>query len=175
MAISGSLGTGNGFVTCGHSTNTYDKFKNGAGVEYGTTIYVRYNNNKYGDFSLVQATSDWNKINRVWTGTGSYATISGHTDIPAVGSVLSKYGYASGASVVTVNATNVSVTYGSVVIKGLCRGTSNIDSIPGDSGGPYRSGSYICGVHSGASTSDRTKVYFTPYYYIRTCGYNFAY
>lgn len=178
LAATGTVNSQVMFLTCGHSTSSYQQFTSSSGTYYGMAVYIRYTNGGYGDFSFLAADNSFTTTQRVWTTAGNYTTLSGTLDIPAVGTNIYRYGAISGQSIVTVTNTNVTINTtqsdGSVIsIKGLCRATGDADSIPGDSGGPYRQGSYFCGVHHGHSTNDASTVYFTPYYYIRQANFSF--
>ena len=171
LGISGTVDGVDGFVTCGHGASVNMYLKGSTGSIYGRVEYVRYQNNGYGDFAIVYSNGMGVKTNKVFNGSGGYTNIYNTLDVPVVGSSLYRYGYASGQSSVTVTATGVTKSSGGVTIKGLCKASGSISSVGGDSGGPYRQGSYFCGVHYGHEASNNTNVLFTPYQYIRTCSH----
>lgn len=150
LAATGSRNTKITFLTCGHSTTEGQRFTSSTGTVYGDVTYYQFDNNNYGDFSFITAESGFTTTQRVWTGGGTYTTLSGTLDLPAVGTNLYRFGAVTLQTDVTVSATNSTVVFsGTGAIKGMCRAISEDPSIPGDSGGPYRQGNLFCGIHTG--------------------------
>lgn len=134
--------TYNGFVTHGHGmTSTNVIYHTGGSYIFGLVTYLSFSNGSWGDYSLVRITNGepiTNKLQSPTTGQTIQMTYAITTFEPPVGTLLCRFGQASGYSEITVTATNVSETLSGNTINGLTRGRVDWGtSQGGDSGGPY--------------------------------------
>lgn len=172
LAGSGTYAGNYAFLTCGHDMATGASVSAG-GSTIGNFSTVKYTNYDYGDYGIILAGSGYSSSSRVYTSGGSIS-LNGVMTNPTEGTYLYKYGQVSGQAYCKVTRTGVNVlSDGSMHIYGLTEAeliSGATDS--GDSGGPYRAGTYFCGVHHGSSTSDNTTyVFFTPYTYPMHAGF----
>lgn len=167
----GGSGTYNGsvaFLTCGHDVVVGDSLMAGRKT-FATASLVRVANNQSGDFSISTAASGYTASSSVLSSGGMAITYQGYLLNPTVGTYLYKYGAVGGE--VYCQVTETGVTWKdtcNLTVAKIISGSSEL----GDSGGPYRSGGYFCGVHKGTrSEGSDIYVYFTPYTYIYDAGF----
>lgn len=147
------------------------------GSKIGTVKYRTFDNEKYGDFSIVELDNGVESSSKVLAGNTTY-TLSGIKNSVPLNTVLFKYGYKTGISQVLVTNTNVRAHINTdgfdLYVNGMTQATLlSGDSQHGDSGDPYlayENGNwYLTGIHSGVklnSNGEATNVVrFTP------CGY----
>ena len=186
VAAGGRDGNKNALLTCGHLFNAVDDdvylaTPNSTGVtkgsKIGTVKYRTFDNDSYGDFSIVELDDGVESSSKVLAGNTTY-TLSGIKNSVPINTTLFKYGYKTGISQVVVTNTNarIHVKDGdyNLYVKGMTQAKLiSGGSQDGDSGGPYlayENGKwYLAGIHSGSKiNSDGTStnvVNFTP------CGY----
>jgi streptogrisin C len=153
--FSARRGTTTYLLTAGHCTAEGTTWSGSDRQRIGTVVRTEYPGE---DFGIVQVTET-----AAWRGSGRVQggpTVTGDTTAP-IGSQVCRSGSTSGYHCGVVTATDVTVNYGSgTVISGLTQTT--VCAEPGDSGGPFVSGSQAQGVTSGGSgdcTSGGTTYY----------------
>ena len=168
---SGSYNGATAFLSCGHGTSVGEQISFGNSTIGTVTINQNLGaGNRYGDYSIITATSGYTATSSVLTSGGGATSFNGYMLNPAVGTYVYKYGRVSGQAYCEVTKTNVTVSNGTLGLTKAKIITGS--STGGDSGGPYRCDREFCGVHKGSSTSGSTQyVYFTPYTYIYNRGF----
>ena len=148
---------GDGFVTASHCGNVGDTVQ-GPGGETGVFLASAFPN---GDYAWVDAEASWYATNLVNLYNGTYAQVFNSIETPVGGSVC-RAGSTTGYHCGTVQAKNQTVSYPQGTVFGLTR--TNVCAEPGDSGGPFLSGSSAQGVTSGGSgnCSFGGTTYFSP-------------
>lgn len=174
LGMCGTYNGQNAAVTCGHSMTLNGTVKY-LSTTIGTTSYIQTN---YGDFSIILTNSNATLTNRVKTSGNTYAEIEGTIDNPPVGSIVCKYGKETGYSEYgEIEDVGLTITYDNgLTVRELNRVTwTECAAVDGDSGGPYFMEDFgctvFCGVHSGSYTGG-TVTLFTPYYFIRSAGFD---
>ena len=186
VAAGGRDGKKDALLTCGHlfnaaGDNVYLAARNSTGITQGSKIgtvkYRTFDNEGYGDFSIVELDNGVDSSSKVLAGSTTY-TLSGIKNSVPLNTVLFKYGYKTGISQVLVTNTNVRVHINAdgfnLYVKGITQARLlSGDSQHGDSGGPYlayENGNwYLTGIHCGnvlnSNGATTNTVNFTP------CGY----
>lgn len=183
VTVGGRDGKKDALLTCGHLFNAvgedvYLTTPNSTGVTVGSKIgtvkYRTFDNEKCGDFSIVELDDGVDSSSKVLAGNTTY-TLSGIKNSVPINTALFKYGYKTGISQVLVTNTNVRVHVNAdgfdLYVKGMTQATLLSGGAQhGDSGGPYlayENGNwYLTGIHSGNklnSNGEATNVVnFTP-------------
>ena len=135
-------------LTAGHCTQLGGTWFGTDGTPIGSVARSSFPED---DFGLIEVTSPtWRQTSAVSTSSGPVA-ITGSAPA-AVGASVCKSGATTGYRCGTVEAVNETVNYGrGEVVNGMTR--TNVCAEPGDSGGPYFSGSVANGTLSGGSGS----------------------
>ncbi|MDC0712357.1 S1 family peptidase [Stigmatella sp. ncwal1] len=147
-----------GFITAGHCGPAGATVTGYNGVVMGTIQASLFPG---GDYAWVVTNSSWtpqpwvNKLN------GSNAIVTG-AQAAVVGASVCRAGPTTGWRCGTVTARNATVNYAQGSVHGLVR--TNVCSEPGDSGGPWMSGSQAQGMTSGGSGNCTSggQSYFQP-------------
>ena len=162
-------------ITAGHCATSVGDNAYISGTYVGSTSLVRYQNNGYGDYAIINAANGVQSDNRIIAGGGNIVYLSGYINNPPVGMYLGKFGKTSLYAYCQVTAVGIDTQDDTgTVTKGM---TETIiisgDSSGGDSGGPYWSTTNYCGVHSGSAEDEDYNhfTYFTPNYYLRNNGF----
>ncbi len=140
-----SQGEKNGFVTAGHCGSQGDTttgFNRVAQGSYQGSTFPGH------DYAWVSTNADW--VPQPWLiGPGSTnVTVTGSQEAP-VGSSVCRSGSTTGWHCGTIQQHDTSVRYPQGTVSGVTR--TNVCAEPGDSGGPFISGSEGQGVTSGGS------------------------
>lgn len=147
-----------GFVTAGHCGTVGTPTKGYNMVDQGVFQGSSFPGN---DYAWVKVNSNWTPRGVIARPGGTPVTVAGSTAAP-VGSSVCRPGLTTGWRCGTIQSLNATINYAQGVVTGLTR--TNVCSEPGDSGGPWISGSQAQGVGSGGSgncTSGGT-TYFQP-------------
>jgi streptogrisin C len=145
-----------GFVSAGHCGNAGDTTTGYNQVDQGTfqdSVFPGH------DYSWVATDDDWTATPYVRGAGGANVTVSGSVEA-LVGSSVCRSGSTTGWHCGTIQQHDTSVTYPQGTVDGVTRTT--VCAEPGDSGGPFVSGSQAQGVTSGGSgdcTSGGTTYY----------------
>ncbi|MEW9527227.1 S1 family peptidase [Microbispora sp. NPDC049125] len=150
-------GSTNGFVSAGHC----------ATVGSSLTGYNRVAMGSFQGYSFPGNDYSWAAVNSNWTprpwvrGSSGNVTVSGST-VAVVGASICRSGSTTGWHCGTVQQRNTSVRYSQGTVSEVTR--TNVCAEPGDSGGPFISGSQAQGVTSGGSgnCSSGGTTYFQP-------------
>jgi streptogrisin C len=136
------------FLTAGHCTADGGTAVDGAGAEIGPITKSTFNTK--GDFGLVDVTNPADQLRPLVTKDGkSTIAVTGSKAAP-VGSSICRSGSTSGFHCGEVTALDQTVNYGNGdAVQGLTQTT--VCAEPGDSGGPYISGTEAQGMTSGGS------------------------
>ncbi|MGH3913799.1 MAG: S1 family peptidase [Pseudonocardiaceae bacterium] len=131
-------------ITAGHCTQLGGTWTAADGSEIGPVARSSFPDN---DFGLIEVTSpSWRQTASIKTSNGR-VTVTG-ADPVAVGASVCRSGATTGYQCGTVEALNETVSYGNgEVVYGLTR--TSVCAEPGDSGGPFISGSQAQGTLSG--------------------------
>ncbi|WP_017606238.1 S1 family peptidase [Nocardiopsis alkaliphila] len=139
-----------GFVTAGHCGGVGTQVTvppDGVGV-------FQYSSFHSGDIAFVRGISNFTLRNLVSRyGSGGPQAVTGANQAP-IGSVVCRSGSTTGWHCGTIQARNQTVRYPQGTVHGLTR--TNVCAEPGDSGGPFVSGTQAQGVTSGGSGNCRT-------------------
>lgn len=138
-------GSTNGFVSAGHCGRAGNTTTGYNGVAQGTFQGSSFPGN---DYSWVAVNSNWVPRPYVKGSGGANVTVKGSSVAP-VGSSICRSGSTTGWHCGTVQQLNATVRYSQGTVSGLTR--TNVCAEPGDSGGPFISGSQAQGVTSGGS------------------------
>ena len=134
-----------GFVTaahCGHVGTQVTVPPDGVGV-------FQYSTFSGGDIAFVRGISNFTLTNLVSRyNSGGAQAVTGASQAP-IGSAVCRSGSTTGWHCGTIQARNQTVSYPQGTVYGLTR--TNVCAEPGDSGGPFVSGSQAQGVTSGGS------------------------
>ena len=135
-------------ITAGHCTKLGGTWYGENGSPIGPAARTSFPDN---DFGVIEVTSpNWTQTSGVSTSNG-HVTLTG-TEPTAVGASVCRSGSTTGWRCGTVEAVDQTVNYGGGdVVNGLTRTTACAE--PGDSGGPFVSGSQAQGVLSGGTGS----------------------
>ncbi|SET85085.1 S1 family peptidase [Stigmatella erecta] len=147
-----------GFVTAGHCAPAGATVTGYNGVVMGVVQASVFPSR---DYAWVKTNASWTPQPWVRNGSGGNTVVAGST-AAAVGASVCRHGNTTGWMCGTIQARNVTVNYAEGAVTGLTR--TNVCSEPGDSGGPWLSGSQAQGMTSGGSgncTSGGT-TYFQP-------------
>jgi streptogrisin C len=147
-----------GFITAGHCGSVGDSVSaTRDGPFYGTFSGSIYPGR---DMAYVRTVSGTNLLGYI-NGPGNPLPISGSTPAP-VGASVCRSGRTTGVFCGTIRARNVTVNYAEGRVTGLV--ATNVCAEPGDSGGPWYSGSQAQGITSGGSGNCNTggTTYFQP-------------
>lgn len=170
IGFCGRYGIRDAIITAGHGA------PEGSDTQYGYVIKSQYNNNQFGDYSIIFTEPDYRITNKLNVGSilgsDSVYVRTVYSNIPEK-STVHAYGCVGKGKLGEVTATNVSRTIDSsgITIRGLTECTlSGSSTQNGDSGGPVYIplGSYqvaACGIINGSNYSG-TKMCFTPFEHI---------
>ncbi|MBP2705937.1 S1 family peptidase [Microbispora sp. RL4-1S] len=137
-------GSTNGFVSAGHCATVGSSLTGYNQVAMGSFQGYSFPGN---DYSWAAVNSNWTP--RPWVrGSSGNVTVSGST-VAVVGASICRSGSTTGWHCGTVQQRNTSVRYQEGTVSELTR--TNVCAEPGDSGGPFISGSQAQGVTSGGS------------------------
>ncbi|WP_030378499.1 MULTISPECIES: carbohydrate-binding protein [unclassified Streptomyces] len=156
VGFSVTKGEQQGFVSAGHCGGKGDTTTGYNQVAQGTfqdSVFPGH------DYSWVAANDDWTATPHVKGEGGADVTVSGSVEA-LVGASVCRSGSTTGWHCGTIEEHDTSVTYPEGTVDGVTRTT--VCAEPGDSGGPYLSGSQAQGVTSGGSgdcTSGGTTYY----------------
>lgn len=148
-----------GFVSAGHCGTTGATATTTSGALLGTFAGSVFPGN--GDYSYIRGSSGNTFSGTINNYAGGSIAVAGST-ASAVGASICRSGSTTGVHCGTVRALGATVTYSQGRVTGLTQ--TNVCAEPGDSGGPFYSGSQAQGVTSGGSgdcTSGGT-TYFQP-------------
>jgi streptogrisin C len=147
-----------GFVTAGHCAIAGATVTGYNGVVMGTVAGSSYPGR---DYAWVRTNANWTP--QPWVrGAGGTNLIVAGSQVAPVGASVCRMGATTGWKCGTVQARNVTVNYAEGSVTGLTR--TNACSEPGDSGGPWLSGSQAQGITSGSSGNCTSggSTYFQP-------------
>jgi streptogrisin C len=156
VGFSVAKGEQQGFVSAGHCGSKGDTTTGYNQVAQGTfqdSVFPGH------DYSWVATNDDWTATPHVKGEGGADVTVSGSVEA-LVGASVCRSGSTTGWHCGTIEEHDTSVTYPEGTVDGVTRTT--VCAEPGDSGGPYLSGSQAQGVTSGGSgdcTSGGTTYY----------------
>ncbi|MGH3942966.1 MAG: S1 family peptidase [Pseudonocardiaceae bacterium] len=152
-------------ITAGHCTKVGGKWKATDGTEIGRVAQSSFPTN---DFGIIEVTSpSWRQTPSVKTSNGR-VTMTG-TAQSQVGASICRSGATTGYRCGTVEALNESVNYGNGdIVHGLTR--TSACAQPGDSGGPFVSGSLAHGTLSGGVRGCGVNVLGAPSTYFQPIG-----
>ncbi|WP_329140353.1 carbohydrate-binding protein [Streptomyces sp. NBC_00670] len=156
VGFSVTKGEQQGFVSAGHCGSKGDTTTGYNQVAQGTfqdSVFPGH------DYSWVATNDDWTATPHVKGEGGADVTVSGSVEA-LVGASVCRSGSTTGWHCGTIEEHDTSVTYPEGTVDGVTRTT--VCAEPGDSGGPYVSGSQAQGVTSGGSgdcTSGGTTYY----------------
>lgn len=156
VGFSVAKGEQQGFVSAGHCGSKGDTTTGYNQVAQGTfqdSVFPGH------DYSWVATNDDWTATPHVKGEGGADVTVSGSVEA-LVGASVCRSGSTTGWHCGTIEEHDTSVTYPEGTVDGVTRTT--VCAEPGDSGGPYVSGSQAQGVTSGGSgdcTSGGTTYY----------------
>lgn len=145
VGFSVTKGEQQGFVSAGHCGNAGDTTTGYNQVDQGTfqnSVFPGH------DYSWVATDDDWTATSHVKGEGGATVTVSGSVQA-LVGASVCRSGSTTGWHCGTIQQHDTSVTYPEGTVTGVTRTT--VCAEPGDSGGPYISGSQAQGVTSGGS------------------------
>lgn len=162
IGFSVTSGTARYVLTAGHCTQLGGTWFGSDGSPIGPVARSSFPEN---DFGLIEVTSpSWRQTSAVVTRNGPVA-VTGAAQAP-VGASVCRSGATTGYRCGTVEALNQTVNYGGGdVVNGLTR--TSVCAEPGDSGGPYISGTQAQGTLSGGAGTCfislfGTETYFQP-------------
>jgi streptogrisin C len=146
-----------GFVTAGHCGRAGATTTGFNRVAQGTFQGSSFPGN---DYAWVAVNSNWTP--QPWVRGASGNVIVRGSSVAGVGSSICRSGSTTGWHCGTVQQLNTSVRYSQGTVSGVTR--TNVCAEPGDSGGPYISGSQAQGMTSGGSGNCRTggTTFFQP-------------
>jgi streptogrisin C len=147
-----------GFVSAGHCGDEGDQTSGYNRVPQGEFAGSSFPGN---DYSWVTVNEDWTPRGVVLGQGGTEVPVAG-SDEASIGASVCRSGSTTGWHCGTIRAKNQTVNYPQGTVQGLTR--TNVCAQPGDSGGPYISGSQAQGVLSGGSGNCNTggTTYFQP-------------
>jgi streptogrisin C len=134
-----------GFVMAGHCGATGATVTGYNGVVMGT---VQGSVFPGGDYAWVRTNASWTPQPWVRNASGGNLVVTG-SQAAVVGASVCRSGATTGWQCGTIQARNVTVNYAEGAVHGLTR--TNVCSEPGDSSGPWLSGSQAQGLTSGGS------------------------
>jgi len=171
LAGSGTYGSSNAFLCCGHSISSGSSVYHTGGL-IGTVSVLQYANYGAGDYSIITASNGYTPTSTVYSSGGTTSYTSSLLS-PTVGTILYRYGEVSQQSICQVTDIGIYSNTGTITILGLTKAYIVSGNLPqgGDSGGPYRSGNSFCGIHHGHVKENAHIVYFTPYGYPYYAGF----
>ncbi|PRY01949.1 S1 family peptidase [Allonocardiopsis opalescens] len=147
-----------GFLIAGHCGGAGTPVSTPGGEPVGVVAGSRFPGS---DMGWVRLNSGWTSVPQLNTHGGPSVTVTGSTPAP-VGATVCTVGSVAGWRCGTIVARNATVNYPQGPVTGLVR--TNVCLAPGDSGGPWISGTQAQGMTSGGSgncTSGGT-TYFQP-------------
>jgi len=145
VGFSVTEGEQQGFVSAGHCGSAGDTTAGYNQVDQGTfqdSVFPGH------DYSWVATNDDWTATPYVRGEGGANVTVSGSVEA-LVGASVCRSGSTTGWHCGTIQQHDTSVTYPEGTVNGVTRTT--VCAEPGDSGGPFVSGSQAQGVTSGGS------------------------
>jgi streptogrisin C len=147
-----------GFVTAGHcgdAGNSTTGFNRAAQGTFQASSFPG------DDWGVVRVNANWVPTATVNSFGGANLPVAGAQEA-VVGASICKFGSTTGMTCGVVQARNASVSYPEGTVTGLTR--TNVCAEPGDSGGPWLSGSQAQGVTSGGSGNCTTggTTFFQP-------------
>lgn len=147
-------------LTAGHCTELGGTWYGADGSPIGPVVRSSYPDD---DFGLIEVTSpSWRQTSAVATSSGPVA-MTGVGEAP-VGASVCRSGATTGYRCGTVEAVGQTVNYGrGEVVNGLTR--TSVCAEPGDSGGPYISGSQALGTLSGGAGTCFISLFGTETFY----------
>ncbi|QKV91816.1 S1 family peptidase [Streptomyces sp. NA02950] len=145
IGFSVTQGDRNGFVTAGHCGDPGDSTAGYNRVAQGSFQGSTFPGN---DYAWVETNNNWTPQPWVVGADNTNVVVSGSQQAP-VGSSVCRSGSTTGWHCGTILQHNTSVQYTEGTVRGVSR--TNVCAEPGDSGGPYISGSEGQGVLSGGS------------------------
>ena len=102
-------------MSCGHGTSVGEQISFGNSTIGTVTINQNLGaGNRYGDYSIITATSGYTATSSVLTSGGGATSFNGYMLNPAVGTYVYKYGRVSGQAYCEVTKTNVTVANGTL-------------------------------------------------------------
>jgi len=174
LAANGIYNGNQAYLTCGHSMSTEMPIYYSSSI-IGYIAMKRYSGTQNGDFSIIRKTNYSYDLTSEYYRSGynvyNFTMTYGN---PPLNSYGYKYGKNGGQAYYKITGLNITVTSNGVAkCKGMTKAKLiNGVTLDGDSGGFYRSGNALVGVHHGSNTSDGyTYVFFTPYVYPNEAGF----